>query len=90
MPYVEVDMEMSKKTTILFPPVLHKQLMKLARSRGVSLGQLVRDACESEYGKADEDSRMAAVEGLRKLALPVGSPRSMKRESVIRPEDIGT
>lgn len=81
-------MELSKKTTILFPPALHKQLMRLAHRRGVSLGQLIRAACESEYSQADESTRLDAVEGLRQLALPVGSPRAMKRESVFPPKDI--
>lgn len=76
-------MELERKTTILFPPALHEHLKKVARKRKVSLGFLVRDACEKEYGSpmAEED-RLVAVLQLAGLALPVGTPEEMKRESV--------
>ena len=45
---MEVHMELSKKTTILFPPDLHRRLAQLAAQRGTSLGTLVRRACEQE------------------------------------------
>lgn len=43
-------MELSKKTTILFSPETHERLTELAARRGVSLGELVRDACVAQYG----------------------------------------
>lgn len=33
-------MELTKKTTILFPPELHDRLVRLARDRRTSLGEL--------------------------------------------------
>ena len=45
-------MELSKKTTILFSPDLHARLLRLAAQRGTSLGDLVRTACERQYGLA--------------------------------------
>lgn len=75
-------MELSKKTTILFPPDLHDQLGRLARRRGMSLGELVRRACEERYGLRSTDHRLAAVDELEKLSLPVGEPEEMERESV--------
>ena len=75
-------MELSKKTTILLTPTLHERLTRLARQRGVSVGQLVRTACERQYGLVSEESRTEAVQQLAALSLPVGDPQAMKRESV--------
>lgn len=76
-------MEMlTKKTTILFPPQLHQRLSRLAEQKGTSLGDLVRSACEREYGAAPAEEKLAAVRRMVGLALPVASVRRMKRESV--------
>jgi len=79
-------MELSKKTTILFSPELHRRLSRLAARRGVSLGELVREACEVRYGVVGSQSRLDAVAALGDLALPVGSPDDMKRESQPDPD----
>jgi len=81
-------MELSKKTTILFPPDLHSRLLRLAKQKGTSLGDLVRSACERQYGLATLEDRLAAVEALAALDLPVGSPEEMARESVPTPEEL--
>lgn len=81
-------MELSKKTTILFTPELHEQLSRLAAHRGISLGELVRDACEKRYGLASREERLAAVEELAGLDLPIGTPAEMKVESVPKPEEL--
>ena len=75
-------MELSQKTTILFSPELHRRLVALAAHRGVSMGQLVREACEIQYGAPDTEVRREAVQALAGLSLPVGEPRVMKEESV--------
>jgi len=75
-------MELSKKTTILFSPDLYRRLTRLAAQRGVSLGQLVREACERQYGLLTEEDRLEAVRELASLDLPVGTPEEMERESV--------
>jgi len=81
-------MELVKKTTILFPPDLHEQLARLARQRKTSLGDLVRSACRSQYGFATREARLAAVRELASMALPVGTPEEMERESVPTVEPI--
>lgn len=81
-------MELSKKTTILFSPELYKRLYRLAKQKGVSIGELVRSACESQYGLAPRDDRLEAVRDLAALALPVGQVREMKEESVPKPQEI--
>ena len=81
-------MELSKKTTILFSPELHQRLSRLAASRGMSLGELVREACEVRYGVVGTEARRAAVAALGALALPVGTTETMKRESLPAPDDL--
>ena len=81
-------MDLSKKTTILLSPGLHEHLTRTARARRQSLGQLVREACEVQYGRVSGDDRRRAVDELRRLSLPVASPRKMKQESVPRPRDL--
>lgn len=75
-------MELSKKTTILLTEELHERLTGLAEQEGVSLGELVRRACETQYGIVSRADRVEAVESLAKLQLPVGDVRTMKEESV--------
>ena len=75
-------MELSKKTTILLTPDLHTRLTRLARQRGVSVGELIRTACERQYGLVSEELRSDAVRQLAALDLPVADPQAMKRESV--------
>jgi len=79
-------MELSKKTTILFSPELHRRLSRLAARRGASLGELVREACERQYGVVGSDARLEAVGALAGLGLPVGTPAAMKRESLPDPD----
>jgi hypothetical protein len=85
---MEVDMELSKKTTILFSPELHRRLSQLAARRGLSLGELVREACEARYGVVGSASRLEAVGALAALDLPVGGPDQMKRESQVDPDEL--
>jgi adenylylsulfate kinase-like enzyme len=80
-------MELTKKTTILFPPDLHERLSRLAEKRGTSLGDLVRKACERQYGLSTK-ARLEAVRQLATMSFPVGDPGAMKRESIPRVEDL--
>ena len=81
-------MELSKKTTILFPPELHEHLSRLAEQMHTSLGELVRTACERQYRLPTREEKLRAVGSLAGLRLPVGSPRKMKQESVPQPKEI--
>ena len=81
-------MELSKKTTILLSPDLHQKLTRLAAKSGVSLGELVRRACESQYRILSSEDRLAAVSALGALALPVADPKVMKKEAVPNPNDL--
>jgi metallophosphoesterase superfamily enzyme len=75
-------MELVKKTTILFSPELHAHLTRVASQRGISLGELVRTACEQLYGRVSTEDRLRAVAALGDFELPVGTPEEMERESV--------
>lgn len=83
-----MDMELEHKTTILFSSQLHAHLTKEAKRRRMSLGELVRSACEKMYGTASSEQRLAAVDQLATLRLPVASPSTMKKQSVVDPEQI--
>ena len=85
---MEVHMELSKKTTILFTPELHERLSRLASQKGTSIGELVRYACERQYGIVSSSDRIEAVRNLAALKLPVGSVEKMKKESVPDPKVI--
>lgn len=74
-------MELVKRTTILLSEELHDRLTRLAEREGTSLGELVRRACEIQYGQASPEERLAAVRELGNLSLPVGEPAAMARES---------
>lgn len=65
-------MELSKKTTILFSPQLHKRLTDLAARRGSSLGELVREACEARFGVVGSPERVAAAQALAAIEAPLG------------------
>ena len=73
-------MELSIKTTILFSPVQYAALKKTAAARKKSVGELIRSACEKEYGLVPRTEAVDAVSELSSLYLPAGSPAEMKRE----------
>ena len=81
-------MELSKKTTILFSVDFHERLSRLAKQRGVSLGELVRRACEKQYGLISSETRVEAVQTLAGLSLPVEDPKTMKEQSVPTPDEL--
>ena len=75
-------MELTKKTTILFPPDLYQRLASLADQRHSSVGELVREACRAQYSLTSRADRLALVDRLGALSLPVGTMEEMERESV--------
>jgi hypothetical protein len=77
-----MDMEPTKKATILFSPKLYRRMTQIAEQRGTGLGELVRSACEREYGRTPREEKIAAIRRMSQLGLPVADVRRMKRESV--------
>jgi hypothetical protein len=86
--YMEAHMDINKKTTILFTYELHEALSRLADSRGVSLGHLVREACVSQYGLKSRQDKLKAVKELATFNLPVAEPDELKKQLVPDPEDL--
>jgi len=80
--------KLTKKTTILLQPELHRRLSRLADQRGTSLGDLIRSAVERQYGLGGSEERLRAARALAELRLPVGAPGDMKRESVPGAEEL--
>ena len=85
---MEPYIELSKKTTILFSPELHRQLARLADQRKTSIGELVRSACEKQYGLVSTEGRVHAVKELGAMYLPVSDAGKMKKESMPEPDDL--
>jgi len=85
---MEAYMELDKKTTILFSGRLHRGLARLARSRNTSIGNLVREACEAQYGIGRGDRGESALQKLAALRLPVDDVDRMKQELQPRPEEL--
>ena len=79
--------KITKKTTILLQPELHRRLTRLAARRGTSLGELVRSACERQYGIGGSKERIQAVRAIGALELPVCAPAQMKGESQPQPDE---
>ncbi len=81
-------MELSKKTTILLSPRLYYLLKRLSESTNRSIGDLIRSACEKQYGLHPESEALEAADKIATYQLPVGTPASMKQESVPSAEDL--
>ncbi len=73
-------MELTKKTTILFTEHQFKLLQQIAAFRKTSIGDLIRRACETEYGLVSGREAAEAVERLSSLALPAYDIEQMKAE----------
>ena len=79
-PYMEAHMELSKKTTILFPEPLHRRLRQMAKQNKTSLGKLVRNACEKQYGLVSRSEAREALGKLAALSLPVENMPELKSQ----------
>ena len=74
---------MTKKSTILFPPILYQELQDAARQQGRSVGDLVREAVAIQYGAGGVAARLRAVDALAQLDDDVpDDPRQLESEIV--------
>jgi regulator of RNase E activity RraA len=69
--------------------VSYEHLTRVAKQRRVSLGHLVRKACESQYGHGvTVEERLRAVDELRRMSFPVSDVDTMLKESVPDPDEL--
>jgi hypothetical protein len=73
---------LNKRVQVLLSPGQYARLKEIARSRGKSVGALVRQAVQKQYLDTSRDERLAAVEEMAGLRLPVGDWEQMEHESV--------
>ncbi len=80
--------ELTKKATILFSPLFYKHLKQVAKHNKVSVGHLVRQACEQQYGIINSSIRKDALEKLKSFSLPVDDVKTIKKQSVLDPDSL--
>ena len=59
---------------------MYKQLERVARQHGRSVGDLVRDAVETQYGSGGTAARLKALETFTRLAVPTGEPEELEAQ----------
>ena len=77
-------MALSARVQVLFDPAQVARLQAIAESEGRSVGALIREAVERTYLDRDRAERLAAVDEMARLRLPVADWEQMERESVER------
>ena len=77
-------MALSARVQVLFDPAQVARLHAIAESEGRSVGALIREAVERTYLDRDRAERVAAVDQMARLSLPVADWEQMERESVER------
>ncbi|HEY3111254.1 MAG TPA: ribbon-helix-helix protein, CopG family [Chloroflexota bacterium] len=75
-------MALSARVQVLFEPAQVARLQAIAESQGRSVGALIRDAVERTYLDRDRAERVAAVDQMARLSLPVADWEQMERQSV--------
>jgi hypothetical protein len=73
---------LNKRLQVLLPANQYARLKEIARSRGKSVGSLVRQAVQKQYLDTSREEGLAAVEEMASLRLPVSDWEQMERESV--------
>lgn len=71
---------LTKKTTVLFEPGKYKALKQIARSRGQTVGRLIRESVEARFGLFSTEERLRAVDAIGIMHLPTASWAEMEHE----------
>ncbi len=82
-------MALTKRVEVLFDPAEYQQLERLARTRGASVGALIRETVRRDCLVPDVERRRAAVERLLAMELDLPDWDQLKQELIdSRVEDI--
>lgn len=73
---------LTRRVQVMLSPQQYERLETLARSRGTSVGTLIRQALQEAYLQPDETERLRAVRDLAALRLPVAGWEQMEQESM--------
>lgn len=73
---------LTKRVQVLLEPPQFARLEEIAKVRKSSVGALIREAVEKEYFRTDRKERLAAVERMAAMTLPVADWEQMERESI--------
>lgn len=73
---------LTERIQVLVAPAQLARLRTLARRQRRSVGALVREAVEATYFGDDIERRLAAVDRLAEMSLPLSDWEQMERESL--------
>lgn len=73
---------LTRRVQILLSPQQYERLEALARTRGTSIGALIRQAVEKLYMESEKLERLHAIRQLSALQLPVADWEEMERQSM--------
>jgi hypothetical protein len=78
--------ELTERIQILVAPAQLARLRALAERQNRSVGALVREAVEATYFGDDIERRLAAVDRMAAMSLPVADWEQMEQESLRWPD----
>jgi len=69
-----------KKATLLFDEDIYEKLREKSLTDKVSIGELVREAVSVYYGIRTTEEKLASLNKLSSMKLPVGSPELIEQQ----------
>jgi hypothetical protein len=71
-----------KKATLLFDEEVYEKLREKSVTSNTSIGELVREAVASYYGIRNSSEKIEALNKLKNLDLPIGSPEEIEAQII--------
>ena len=69
-----------KKATLLFDEDVYEKLREKSLINNISIGELVREAVSVYYGIKNTEEKLKALNKLKSMKLPVGSPELIEQQ----------
>ena len=76
-----------KKATLLFDEDVYEKLREKSLIDNVSIGELVREAVSVYYGIKNTEEKLKALNKLKSMKLPVGSPELIEQQ-ILKGQDL--